>query len=438
MSALHQRFIDSLLQSQWLPREDLERYQRPLLEGLVRHAATQTAFYRDRLAPLFRGGDPATSAIDFDAWRSIKPVTRSDIVADVTALHARSVPEMFGSHSTRRSSGTTTIPLEHRRSQLATVAGDCLNERAYIAHDIDLDGTLALLTHGPVELKDHPEGREYPSWNKARPNARTMAFSIDAPPLKQLEWIERANAAHVMTYPNNMRAIAHAARRRGGPFPKIATLISSGELLDDAARDEIVGTFGCHIIDIYAAREFGHLAFKCPDHDAYHIACECVHLELLDDDGNPATRGESGRIVVTGFYNYAMPFIRYDLGDYAIAGVTSCGCGRGLPTLTQIGGRTRNLFVMPDGSRHWPALGPLSKSLVKFLAYEDIQFIQHDVNLIEIRYVPRPGSSEGNAEEIDRMMKARFHPDLGVRLSPVAEIKRGPGGKIEQFITRLT
>jgi hypothetical protein len=80
------------------------------------------------------------------------------------------------------------------------------------------------------------------------------------------------------------------------------------------------------------------------------------------DGSRPLTRlrevrtfGEVGRVVITTLQNFAMPLIRYDIGDYAEVG-PPCSCGRGLPVLRRILGRKRNMFILPSGQRRWPCM----------------------------------------------------------------------------------
>ena len=83
---------------------------------------------------------------------------------------------------------------------------------------------------------------------------------------------------------------------------------------------------------------------------------ESVLVEILNDDGTPCAPGEIGRVVVTALQNFATPLIRYEVGDYAEASAP-CPCGRGLPVIRRIMGRVRNLLVLPDGKKIWPAFG---------------------------------------------------------------------------------
>src|SRR6185436_9202776 len=108
------------------------------------------------------------------------------------------------------------------------------------------------------------------------------------------------------------------------------------------------------VIDNYGVTETGYIAFECPAGGGYHVCSESVLVELLDDDGNDVPEGEPGRVVLTSFYNFAMPLIRYAVGDLAVAAHGPCPCGRTLPRLATILGRQRNIFTFPDGSQHSP------------------------------------------------------------------------------------
>ena len=108
-------------------------------------------------------------------------------------------------------------------------------------------------------------------------------------------------------------------------------------------------------------------------------------VEVIDAAGQPCAPGQVGRVVVTPLFNYAMPLLRYELGDYAEVG-PPCPCGRGLPVLTRILGRERNaLLVAPTGERYWPAFG--SRKFTEIAPIVQHQFVQKDAEWIEARLV---------------------------------------------------
>jgi len=123
---------------------------------------------------------------------------------------------------------------------------------------------------------------------------------------------------------------------------------------------DLVEEAGLDIIGIEERRrsrscqEIGHIASECEAAPHYHVAAENALVEIVDDRGRDVGPGERGRVIVTGLYNYVMPFIRYELGGVAVAGAGDCRCRRTLPVIARVEGRSRNAFVFRDGSRMWP------------------------------------------------------------------------------------
>jgi phenylacetate-CoA ligase len=109
--------------------------------------------------------------------------------------------------------------------------------------------------------------------------------------------------------------------------------------------------FNVDLFETYGSVEFGDIAFECPEHFALHILTDNVYIELLDEDGEPVSPGERGEIVVTGLHNYAMPLIRYKIGDLGVLTGEKCPCGRSWPLLKSIEGRSNDLVVLPSGRK---------------------------------------------------------------------------------------
>jgi phenylacetate-CoA ligase len=173
----------------------------------------------------------------------------------------------------------------------------------------------------------------------------------------------------------------------------------------------------------------GFIALQCPRHEHYHVQSESVLVEVLDEDGEPVRPGEIGRVVLTSLHNFAMPLIRYAIGDYAEAGAP-CPCGRGLPVLKRILGRSRNRVSMPDGRRAWPDVGALRAAIP---GAEQIQVVQQGADAVEVRYARDLAlSPEEERESGERIRAALGHP-FGLTFTGPAPIPRQPNGKLETF-----
>ena len=133
----------------------------------------------------------------------------------------------------------------------------------------------------------------------------------------------------------------HKIRPRG--------IVSSAETLTPEMRKVIEETFHCKVLNRYGSREVGLIASECDKQSGLHINYDNIHIELVDSHHKPVSDGCSGNILVTDYYNKAMPLIRYELGDVGVMSTKQCECGRGLPLLEKVVGRKSDFFKTRDG-----------------------------------------------------------------------------------------
>lgn len=423
-------FLRALEQTQFLSAPAMQAYQRKLLDHLVRHAASQTAFYADRLRPLFLPG----GSIDWDRWDDIPILTRAEAQTHFADLRAQALPKAAGAVSEDTSSGSTGRPLRFLTNALQDLASACCSERFFNWHGLGpqaLTVRIRAATHPDVR---YPKGHTVIGWRAGHPASRAIDLSIATPVAQQVAWLERMRPRYLASYPSNLRELARHIARSGSDL-RFDALMSFGEMVTDDMRAEVEAVFGQPVLDRYGSSEVGHIAGTCPHSLRHHVSSEVVLLELIGEDGRPVPAGTVGRVVVTPFYNLAMPFIRYELGDYAVASAEPCGCGRNLPVLERIMGRTRNIFRFADGSQVWPVL--FSRDLQAFVPNRQFQVVQRDTRTIAFRFVPEAQGQTNDLAGLSAYMRARLHPDITVVLSPVAAIARSAGGKFEDYLSLL-
>jgi phenylacetate-CoA ligase len=185
---------------------------------------------------------------------------------------------------------------------------------------------------------------------------------------------------------------------------------------------------------LYTAQETGYIALQCPEHEHYHVQSECVRVEILDERNRPCATGQTGRVVLTPLHGFAMPLLRYAIGDYAEVGAP-CRCGRGLPVLARILGRVRNMLTLPDGSQRWPSLAFFGGTTAE--AVKQYQCVQTRLGEIELRLVvARALTPAEEARLRAKVAEVLGHP-FTVTLTYHQSIPRSAGGKFEQFVSRL-
>lgn len=128
-----------------------------------------------------------------------------------------------------------------------------------------------------------------------------------------------------------------------------SAVITTGEPISIFQRRSIESAFNCSLFDFYGSSEIESIAQECEEHHGLHINAEERIVEFIRD-GEDVSSGEKGEMVITDLNNYAMPFVRYDTEDVGIPTNEPCGCGRGLPLIEDIKGRTCDLIVAKDGS----------------------------------------------------------------------------------------
>jgi phenylacetate-CoA ligase len=157
-------------------------------------------------------------------------------------------------------------------------------------------------------------------------------------------------------------------------------------------------------------------------------------VEVLDDEGQPCKPGEVGRVIVSSLNNFAMPLIRYDIGDYAEVG-QPCACGRGLPVLKRILGRQRNMFTLPSGETRWPMIDARDIAAVfdEVPPITKFQLIQKSIDELEARLVTVRPLSELEEETLRGYVQQGLGHAFRVLFNYVDDIPRSPRGKFEEF-----
>jgi phenylacetate-CoA ligase len=251
---------------------------------------------------------------------------------------------------------------------------------------------------------------------------------------RQLDWLARQNAQILLTFPSNALALAALSRARGLRLPALRELRLMSEAVDAPSKRLLRDTWNVAVTDVYSAQEVGYIALQCPEHDRYHVQSESAYVEILRDDGSACAPGEVGRVVVTPLHNFAMPLIRYEIGDYARVG-EPCACGRALPVLDRILGRVRNMLTLPDGTRRWPKLaGPFYRDIAPVVQH---QIVQHDVEHIEARLVVERDLTADEESALRALIVERLGHDFRLSFSYPQRIERTRAGKFEEFVSHV-
>jgi len=427
--------LAQLEESQWWTAERLARRQLDQFSLLAQHAWQQSPFFRKRFEQA--GLDPRQNWTPA-AFAAIPLLTRGELMQQAEHIHCHSLPRGHGAVQQIQTSGSTGQVVGVRKTEVNQLLWLALALREHLWHERDFSATLAVIKAITPTLDDPAKAAQL-GWG----HPATLLFATGpsySQPLamdvkQQAAWLARIDPKYLLTYPSNLSALLDLYEK-GTPFPhSLRQVRTVGETLHPGLRERCRTLGGIEIVDLYSAQEVGLIALQCPVSGLYHAQSERLLVEVLDDAGQQCKPGEIGRVVITDLHNFATPLIRYEISDYAEVGPV-CPCGRGLPTLSSIMGRRRNMVTLPDGSKHWPLVGAYHyREIADIRQY---QAIQHSLQDIEIRLVVAPLTREQETAISALVRQALGYP-FRLRFSYFEQELPGTrGGKFEEFISLVS
>ena len=198
-----------------------------------------------------------------------------------------------------------------------------------------------------------------------------------------IQIINRRKPKVILAYVQSIYELSQFIRKNQlDIYSPAGIVVSAGTLFPDWKK-EIQTVFKCPIINQYGSRETPGIAISCIESDKLHINLFINHVEVVDEEGKTLPYDIDGNILVTNLLNRSMPLIRYKIGDIgSLSSEMTCQCGRNLPRLNHIKGRTVNIFKKKDGTRvdgeYFTHLFYGVESIKRF------QVLQHDYEEIEI------------------------------------------------------
>jgi phenylacetate-CoA ligase len=410
----------------WSPAQWTAWHEERLAYVLHR-AATRVPYYRERWAERRRRGDRASWEL-LENWpilekEEVRRAPRAFVADD------RSVRRMFH----LRTSGTTGMPLDiwRTRETVQTLYGiGTTRTRGW--HGVTLGDRRAMLGGQivtPVEQQRPP----FWVWNAA---LRQLYMSIQhlAPDLipYYLDALAHYRIRYIAGYSSSMATLAEEALRLGRTDLRMVVVLANSEPLLPQQREVIERAFQCPARETYGMAEMVASATEC-EAGRLHQWPEAGLIEVVDGQ-TPVPAGCPGEFVCTGLLNADQPLIRYRVGDCGRVPPEDerCSCGRSLPLMTSVDGRTDDILYTPDGRRVY-RMNPVLYGL----PLREAQFVQEAADRMRVRVVP----AAGFCVESERALAARVRErmgDVAVAIDRVPAIARTAAGKFRLVICAMS
>jgi phenylacetate-CoA ligase len=285
----------------------------------------------------------------------------------------------------------------------------------------------------PVELKRQDAVRSLRDVFLA--SRLLSAFELSGPTMSRyLDILESKQYRQVFGYPSAIYLLCQHARQEGRNLRRLGIKVAfvTGEVLYEYQRELISEVLNCPVANGYGGRDSALIAHECPQ-GGMHILADAVIVELVDPQGRPVPPGEPGEIVVTDLYSHEAPFIRYGTGDLAVMSGRRCKCGRVLPVLERVEGRSNDTILAPDG-RMINSLA-LIYSIREIEGIERFRIRQKTVDSFHIQVV-RAGSFPGDSEErIRGGWRQLLRAPVTVTFEYLPDLPLDPSGKFRHVVS---
>lgn len=337
--------------------------RRERLESLLAHSTNSTAHYRQ-----YSG---CNELAEFPVLQK-RQISENRNAFESTAYVSQRLPVMS-------TSGSTGMPMQFRLSPLKRC-----RQRAEIIYFSELAGFKLGMRHANVRIIRNKNPVRYWMENQV----------LFDPSVIDEAWLEGARKelkhlamVYLTGYARPISILADYCLKNGDDpdMFSLKAVVPTAEALTAQERHAIESVFACPLINRYASQEFGVLAQECPS-GRLHLNTASYVFELLSlENDMPAAPGQVGRVVVTDLFSHAIPLIRYDLGDLAIADPDPCPCGNPTPVLGELRGRLVEMILDTRGQLVSPFV--LVNSLREVSGITQFRFCQSHADRYELTLV---------------------------------------------------
>lgn len=425
------RLRQTLERTQWLPAAELQAYQERRLAALLAHAYAHVPYYRRRWREL--GLTPAKISCAADLKKL--PLLTKDAVrtagGGLLAENARRFHPVAC-----RTSGSSGQPLPFYLDKGSQTLEFVYYWRHWSWAGFRLGDRFAELGSAFFLGREGLDQRTH-LWQPHLRRLMLNSTQLSPAQARHLaEAVRRRRPRFLKGMASALYYLAVSLKEAGIRDLSFQAAFSNGEVLTPHYRHVVASVLNCRVLDSYGHMERTAAICECP-RGGYHVNADYGVLELEAARPSPDGQTVFCRAVGTALYNFAMPLIRYDVGDTieTFAEPRACPCGRSLPLVKAIHGRSEDAIVTPDG-RFITSMFILPEYVG---GIDFVQFVQRAPERLEIRLVPGSGWDDPRQEKLLAYARKMVGPQMRIDVARVGprDLITDPSGKRRSVISRV-
>jgi phenylacetate-CoA ligase len=407
--------------NQYLHPDDLRKLQMRRLRQQLIEAYRYVPFYRHRMT---QAGLTPLDIRTHEDLQLLPVLTKRDIQDHQDLLASSNVPP--NKREQNQTGGSTGSPLqffvdvERFDSRMASTA----RHNAWAG--LRIGDWYAHPWGSRFDVGDTPDPS--PRWRQKflhrNLSLHTAAVSEEAM-VRFVEVLRKYRPKYMVAYAQSAVLFAEFCSANKIHDITFESMIVSAEMLLPGKRQILEETFRGKVFDRYGCREVSVIASECEYHSGLHVNADALIVEV---EAAPNLPAGMGRVLVTDLLNRSMPLIRYEIGDLArLDNDMRCPCGRSLPLIGNIQGRTSDFLKLPSGRMiAGPSLALLAADMRDV---RQVQFIQADPAHVTLKVVAGTGYSQRTEEELRRRMLPYLEQESSLTIVTADSIPSEPSGK---------
>ncbi len=418
-----------LEQSQWQSSSDIASIQSQRLQAFIQSIYQHVPYYRELFKKLSLTPADIRTAADLTKL----PFLTKDVIRNHFEHFKADNAGPLKRFNTGGSSGQPLVFLLGNERVSHDVAAKWRATRWW---NVDIGDKEIVAWGSPIELTKQDKIKIW----RDKLFRSTLIPAFDLTETKLLDFIKQiqdTSPTMLFGYPSVFHLIAQSAVKHQIDLTGlgIQVVFVTSERLYPYQRELIEQVFNAPVANGYGGRDAGFIAHQCPA-GGMHISAEDIVVEIVDREGKPVEKGVQGEIVVTHLATSEFPFVRYRTGDIAALSTQSCSCGRGLPLLEQLEGRSTDFVVAANGTMmHGLALIYILRDIP---AIDGFKITQHSLLHSQVQIVTANNKLPAETEAvIQQQFKQRLGQDVHIDIEYVAEIAPEKSGKYRYVISKV-
>ena len=420
-------YLPQVKEAQFKSSEEINTLRDEKLRKIIDFAYYNIPYYRDKFDEL---GVKPEETKSFKDLARLPVLSKREILENEEALID---PAFNKKLYTRKTGGSTGMTLHFMKEANSLALNDAIMYRCYDWYGIDIGDKQVRFWGVPVtrklrwkeQLKDFTLNR-----------IRISAFDIcESSCIKQYEKIKKFKPAYFYGYTTAIYGFCRIMKEVGVDLNKLnlKAVICTAEKMYSHHKKLFDEIFNCPVVDEYGSAENGIIAFQCREGNM-HMMSDHMCIEFLDENNKNIKPGEQGRIVTTDLSSYAMPMIRYDIGDIGKPSEKQCTCGVTLPLMEIVEGRKEDFIKTTDGKLVHAAY--LCYTLKDDTVHE-FKMYQKAADKLHVQIVKSPLYNSGSEKILEEKLRTALGQDVNISFEYLENVPRESSGKLRYFVSEI-